>query len=129
MQQEMPPVTRRGFMGVTLGWMGAVMAARVLPGCATRYEAVGPELVASGGESVLALTRRAYPGAYDVQTVEVRGAVMVRRIRGYDEGAYQYMVDGEVIGDGERPDPSNTFAVDRYRLGRGARLQWLRVVA
>lgn len=124
-----PPMTRRGFVGVMLGWAGAVVAARVLPGCASRYEAIGPELVASGGESVLELTRTAYPGAYDVHTIEIRGAILVRGIRGYDEGAYQYMVDGDVIGDGERPDPSNTFAVDRFRLGRGQRLQWVRVVA
>ncbi|TAK05093.1 hypothetical protein EPO33_03850 [Patescibacteria group bacterium] len=129
METEKPPVTRRGFMGAVFGWIGAVVAARILPGCATRYEAVGPELVASGGETVLELTHTAYPGAYDVHTVEVRGAILVRGIRGYDEGAYQYMVDGDVIGDGDRPDPANTFAVDRFRLWRGARLQWVRVVA
>lgn len=128
-ETKKPPVSRRGFLETVVGLFGAAVLGRLVPGCATRYEAVGPELVASGGETVLELTRRAYPGAYDVHTVEVRGAIMVRGIRGYDAGAYQYMVDDEVIGGGDRPDPSNTFAVDRYRLGRGARLQWVRVVA
>ncbi len=129
MPTKMWPVTRRSFMRVVLSGMGAVAAARLLPGCATPYEAVGPELVASGGETVLELTRTAYPGAYDVRTIEIRGAILVHGIRGYEAGGYQYMIDGEVIGNGERPDPSNTFAVDRYRLAPGQRLQWVRVMA
>lgn len=129
MKMENPPVTRRGFVGVVLGWAGAILAARVLPGCASRYEAVGPELVASGGESVLELTRTAYPGAYDIHWEPVRGSIQIDQIRGYDRGPYQYMVDDEVIGDGDARDARNTYSVDQYRLRAGQRLQWMRVVA
>lgn len=121
-------VSRREFLKTIAVGVGGVALGGTIVGCYGRYTEVGPELIASGGETVLDLTRTSYPGAYDVHTIEMRGAIQVVGIRGYEDGDYQYMVDGEVIGSGEHADTGNTFAVDQYRLRSGRRLQWVRTV-
>ncbi len=127
---ERPSVSRREFLKTMAIGAGGVALGGTIAGCATRYEEVGPELVVDfDGQTVLELTQRAYPGAYDIHWEPTRGSIQIDQIRGYDRGPYQYMVDGEVIGDGERADAGNSYAVDQYRLRRGQRLQWVRTVA
>ncbi len=123
------PVSRREFLGVVIGGVGASMCAGAMPGCVGQFVPVGPELVADAdGQTVLALTQRAYPGSRDIRTIVNRGAIQVVGIRGYDQGAYQYAVDGDIVGGGDRADASNAFAVERYALRRGQRLQWFQVL-